>query len=145
MHEGEIITKDSLITEWDRVLTFYDDLIQNNFKLRPIRFIVKHIVEKGYNKALFPGTSLYSLLISIPRDNRVNYDKTLMIQYDELTELLKFKFIDKTGLNRQTADRNQYLKWEETCQATEGIALMETFFADNMDFKNIIKEKLTVD
>jgi len=140
MNEGEIITKDNLATAWDSVLNFYDNLIENNLKLRPIRFVVRHIIDKGYNKAIFPGTSLYSLLISIPRDNRVNYDKTLTIQYDELANVLKFKFIDWTGLDRNTADRKQYLKWEDTCQATEGVALIEAFFADNPDFKKVTKE-----
>jgi hypothetical protein len=135
MSEGEAITKDNLILEWDRVLNFYDDLIENNHKLRPIRFIVRHIIEKGYNKTLFPGTSLYSLLISVPRENRVSYNKTLQIHYDELRELLKFRFTDKTSLGNQPADGKESLIWEETCQLTEGIALLESFFANNKDFK----------
>jgi hypothetical protein len=140
MSEGQIVNKDDLILEWDRALNFYDDLIENNHKLRPIRFIIRHIIEKGYNKALFPGTSLYSLLISIPQDNKVNYNNTLQIQYDELRELLKFRFTDKTGLGRQPQDGKESLRWEETCQLTEGIALLETFFSENKDFKNKITE-----
>jgi hypothetical protein len=142
MNEGEITTNESLELEWKRVLNFYDKLIENGFTLRPIRFIVRHIIDKGYNKVLFPGTSLYSLLISIPRENRVSYDKTLHIQFDELRKLLRFSFTDQSGQDRHMAERKEYLKWEETCQLSEGIALIESFFASNNDFRDIIEQEL---
>ncbi|NBP67142.1 MAG: hypothetical protein EBU52_00195 [Cytophagia bacterium] len=145
MREGEVTTVDNLIKEWEEILKFYDGLIENNFKLRPIRFIVRHIIEKGYNQVLFPGTSLYSLLISIPRDKRINYDRTLQVRVDELRNILKFTFTDHTGLDRSTAQRHQYLKWEETCQLTEGIALFESFLTENIDFKGTTKQRQTVD
>jgi hypothetical protein len=145
MREGEVTTVDNLIKEWEEILKFYDGLIENNFKLRPIRFIVRHIIEKGYNQVLFPGTSLYSLLISVPRDKRVNYDRTLQVKVDELRNILKFTFTDRTGLDRSTAQRHQYLKWEETCQLTEGIALFESFLTENIDFKETTKQRQTVE
>ncbi len=145
MKEGEIITKDILTKEWERVLSTFDMMINNGIKLRPIRFIIRHIIEKGYNETLFPGTSLYSLLISIPTDNKIDFNKTLRIEYEQLTETLIFKFSDWTGVDRQSTDLRTRVLWEDTCQATEGVSILETFFTDNEDFKKIIKNKLTVD
>ena len=140
MKEGEIVTSDNLREEWKRVLSTYDTLIDNQHKLRPIRFIIRHIIERGYDSMLFPGTSLYSLLISIPSDNKVNFNKTLKITFDEQTETLKFTFSDWTGVDRQTMDAKKLIKWTETCQATEGSSLLERFLADNVDFRNSLKE-----
>ena len=111
MKEGEIVTSDNLREEWKRVLSTYDTLIDNQHKLRPIRFIIRHIIERGYDSMLFPGTSLYSLLISIPSDNKVNFNKTLKITFDEQTETLKFTFSDWTGVDRQTMDAKKLIKW----------------------------------
>jgi hypothetical protein len=139
MEEGEIVTADSLREEWSRVLSMYDMLIDNRHKLRPIRFIIRHIIDHGYDSTLFPGTSLYSLLISIPTNNKVNYNKTLQIGFDQRTETLKFTFSDSTGWDRQTMDIKKRIKWRETCQATEGTSLLEFFLTDNVDFRNAVK------
>lgn len=136
MKEGELINSDQLKDEWTRVLSTYDLFIDGGHKLRPIRFIVRHIIEKGYDRHLFPGTSMYSLLISIPRDSKLNFNKTLRIDFDHLTETLTFRFKDRT---------NESTKWEETCQATEGSDLLESFFADNEDFRRLTKNKLNVE
>jgi hypothetical protein len=145
MKEGEIITKDILTKERERVLSTFDMMINNGIKLRPIRFIIRHIIDRGYNEVLFPGTSLYSLLVSIPTDNKINFNKTLRIEYKQQTETLTFKFTDWTDVDRQNTDLKAKILWEDTCQATEGTSLLESLFTDNEDFKKIIKNKLTVD
>lgn len=136
MKEGELVTSDQLRNEWNSVLSTYDLFIDGGHKLRPVRFIIRHIIEKGYDRVLFPGTSMYSLLVSIPVDNKVNFNKTLKIEFDHLTEELRFKYIDRT--NGQT-------KWEETCQATEGSDLLENFLTDNEDFRRATKDKKKVE
>ncbi|SKC84391.1 hypothetical protein [Ohtaekwangia koreensis] len=141
MNEGEIVTVDKLKKEWDNVLSLYDLFINGGHNLRPIRFIIRHIIERGYNMIMFPGTSMYTLLISLPEDNKVNYNKTLRIEFDQRTENLKFRFSDWTGIDRQNADLKKQIKWEETCQATEGSSLLESFLADNMDFRRAIKNE----
>jgi hypothetical protein len=128
MFEGNIITSNQLKNEWISVLSTYDSFINGGHKLRPVRFIVRYIIGKGYDSVLFPGTSMYSLLISIPIDNKVNFNKTLKINFDPLTEKLTFKFIDRT-IGR--------IGWEDTCQATEGSDLLETFLTDNEDFRRV--------
>lgn len=131
MQEGDPITVGQLKNEWSNVLSKYDQFIQAGNKLRPIRFIVRHIMDRGYDSVLFPGTSMYSLLISIPLDDRVNFSKTLKIEFDHLTEKVKFRYND--GTDPQS-------KWEETCQATEGIDLLEHFLTANTHFSLVTKK-----
>jgi hypothetical protein len=97
MKEGELVNSDQLIDEWTRVLSTYDLFINGGHKLRPIRFIITHIIERGYDRHLFPGTSMYSPLISIPQDSKVNFNKTLRIEFDHLTETLNFRFKDRVS------------------------------------------------
>lgn len=65
MTEGDLITSVELQKAWGRTFTFCDNLIENGHKLRPIRFL-RHLIEKGYANYYYPGTSLYTLLISTP-------------------------------------------------------------------------------
>lgn len=114
-------------SKWNSILEFYNSLISNGFKLRPIRFIVRHIIDKGYSKVMHPGTSMYSLLISIPKDGVINYDRTLKISYDNLKQTLNFVY------------SNKGIKHYESCQATEGIDTLEHFFNSFKEWKSIIK------
>ncbi|MEP7197901.1 MAG: hypothetical protein ABI851_15390 [Saprospiraceae bacterium] len=144
MRDGETITTDDLVNEWKGVLSTYDLMIDNGIKLRPIRFIIRNIIEKGYDRLLFPGTSLYSLLISIPIDKKVNYSKTLKIEYDQLIEELKFKFIDRTAQDQQDLNSKGKVLWDVTCQATEGSSVIESFFMDNEDFRKTVEKRMSV-
>lgn len=136
MKEGEIVSEESLRKEWLDVLSRFELLINGGHKLRPIRFIIRHIIDKGYDKVLFPGTSMYSLLISLPVDSKVNYDKTLKIEYNSLDETLKFRYSDWIGTDRRNADLRKRVQWEETCQATEGAALHSSGTGANNPYKS---------
>lgn len=133
MKEGELITSDQLRNEWANVLLTYDLFINGGHKLRPVRFIVRHIIDRGYDRVLYPGTSMYSLLISIPVNDKLNFNKTLKIEFDQLTENLKFTFKEKAKTQ---------INWEETCQATEGCDLLERFLTENEEFRRLKKNKI---
>ena len=124
MNEGDQITTDELIENWESVFKFYDNLIENGFKLQPIRLLIRYIIDKGYSKKYFGGTSFYTLLISIPTDRQINYTKTLQIKFDELTQTVSFNYKDKS--------RNlKNLEWSIECQATEIIDTFEHFLNKN--------------
>lgn len=139
------MTSDQLRNEWTNVLSTYDLFISGGHEFRVISFIIRHIIKKGYDKVFFPGTSMYSLLISIPVNNKVNFNKTLRIEFDHLARNLKFRFSDWTGIDRQNSDLKKQTKWEATCQATEGIALLESFLTDNEDFRQAIMNETRVE
>ena len=128
-HADEISTSD-LKEKWASTLSYYDEMIELGHPLRSIRFLVRHIIENGYDNYYFPGTSLFDLLISIPIDNKVNYSKTLRVGVDELRCEVKFVYRDWTGLSRgNTADLKKSFVWSETCQLTESIDTFEYFIS----------------
>ena len=128
MPEGDRVTSIDLAKEWEKTLAFFDQMISNGQNVRPIRFIIRHIIDKGYSSMLYPGTSLYNLLISFPINNKIDYTKTLKIECDQLRSQVKFNYRDYTGYDRQQPNSlDKALKWKEVCQPTEVIATFEHF------------------
>jgi hypothetical protein len=128
MTEGDNITSAELTRKWVDTLAFFDTLVDNGHKLRPIRFLIRHIIDKGYDTKLFPGNSLYDLLISIPTDNKINYDKSLHVSCDQLHNTVVFKYRDTTGLNKNdSASLAKAFSWTDTCQHTEANDTFEYF------------------
>jgi hypothetical protein len=120
MKEGDKISNIKLTKNWDETLKFYDDLISKNFNLRPIRFLIRHIISNNYSDKLFSGTSLYDLLISLPENDKVNFNKTLKINFNQKNQIVKFNY---SQLDRfEKTKQNQ--TWTIECQATE---INETF------------------
>ena len=134
--QGDELTSTDLKEKWAETLTFYDQMIDGGHQLRPIRFLVRHIIDKGYDNYYFPGTSLFNLLVSIPIDNKVAYTKTLKVEVDQLRNIVKFDYRDWTGLSRDNkADFEKSLKWSNTCQLTESCDTFEYFISTIEEWK----------
>lgn len=136
MKEGDIINKLLLKKRWEETLDFYDLLIGNNHKLRPIRFLVRHIIESNYDESIYPGTSMYSLSISVPENQRVDYTKTLSISYDENSQKVTFKYWDC----RRGERSKENLVWTTECEATEIHDTFDFFISENEYWSNTVKK-----
>lgn len=130
MNEGDAVSQDNIIDNWEHILHFYDGLIDSSFKLRPIRFLIRYITEQGYSKKIHGGTSMYSLLISLPVDNRIDYTKTLIINYDEQTQHIEFVYHDKPRMDR----KKENIDWSITCQGSEIIDTFNHFLNENAEW-----------
>ena len=138
MPEGDAISSIDLVKEWAETLTFFDQMISNGQKIRSIRFLIRHIIEHGYNTKLYPGTSMYSLLISFPMESKINYTKTLKIDCDQLRSHVKYSYRDYSGLDRQlSSNLNKALIWEDICQPTEVIGTFEYFLKEIVVEQNL--------
>lgn len=134
--QGDDLTPTDLKEKWVETLKFYDQMIESGHQLRPIRFLVRHIIDKGYDNYYFPGTSLFNLLVSIPIDKKVNYTKTLKVEIDQLRNIVKFDYRDWTRLSRDNnADFEKSLKWSDTCQLTECCETFEYFINTYKEWK----------
>jgi len=134
--QGDDLTPTDLKEKWVETLKFYDQMIESGHQLRPIRFLVRHIIDKGYDNYYFPGTSLFNLLVSIPIDKKVNYTKTLKVEIDQLRNIVKFDYRDWTRLSRDNnADFEKSLKWSDTCQLTECCDTFEYFINTYKEWK----------
>ena len=140
LNEGDQVPID-LTPTWHETNAHYRDLTENKPVYRCIRWLMEHILDVGYSKGLFPGTSMYSLLISIPLDGKVNYKHTLHIRYDELTHVIKLNM--KVWLNneRSTEDLAEAIKWSTVCQPTELIDTFEHFLNEHPDWARAARSK----
>jgi hypothetical protein len=137
MNEGDKITTEELIKNWNRILNFYDNLIDQGSKLRPLRFLVRYIIEQDYSNEIYGGTSLYNLLLSLPTENKIDYTKTLHVEYDQLTQTVKLNYHDKPRNERTRENRD----WTIECQATEIVDTFEHFLNEHEDWKKIKKTR----
>lgn len=137
MNEDDKITTEELIGNWNRILKFYDNLIDQGFKLRPIRFLVRHIIEQEYSRAIYGGTSLYNLILSLPTDNEIDYTKTLQVEFDKPTQTVRFNYHDKPRNERTKENRD----WSTECQATEIVDTFEHFLNEHKEWKKIKKAR----
>lgn len=129
---GDVISEIELEESWEDILSTFDMLIDNGHKLRPIRFLIRHVIEKGYSKNLYAGSSLYSLLISLPIDMTIDFTKTLRVEMDWLTPTVKFQYQCKFPRPKEP-------EWIETCQPTEIIDIFEYFLQTQDDWGKIKK------
>jgi hypothetical protein len=133
---GDNISSADLIGKWVEILLFYDQLIANGHQLDPIRNLVSYIIKKGYNIYLFPSSSLFNLLVSVPLNNKVNYNKTLKIELDQLRNIIKFDYRDYAGLNREVyEDFEKSLKWTKICKLSESCNMIDFFISEIIDLK----------
>lgn len=128
LNEGDELTTNILKEKWLETLTFYDEMIEEGQQVRPIRNLVNYIIDLHYNQYLFPGTSLFNLLISLPINNKVSYTRTLKVEVEQEGNIVKFDYHDWTGLiHDKSEDFDKSLKWSKTCQLTETCDTFEYF------------------
>lgn len=127
-NEGDLFPHD-LTPEWRETNAAYRALTENKPAHRCIRWLIEHILDAGYSKGLFPGTSMYNLLISIPTDGKVDYSTTLRIAYDELAQILEFNL----QLNKDMVSKT-------TCQPSEAIDTFEHFLNEHPDWSRAARQ-----
>ena len=129
LHEGDQVPID-LTPIWIETNTRYRALTENKPGYRCIRWLIEHILDAGYSKGWFAGTSMYNLLISLPTDRKVDYSNTLRISYNELNQVAEFKL----KLNKVTM-------WETTCQPSEIVDTLEHFLNEQPDWSSTARSK----
>jgi len=127
--EGDQIPLD-LTPIWVETNTHYRSLTEHTSGYRCIRWVIEHILDAGYSKGLFPGTSMYTLLISLPTKGKVDYSNTLRIAYDELNQVAEYKL-----------RLNKAIVWETSCQPSEIIDTFEHFLNEHPDWARAARNK----
>ena len=116
--EGQtvVLKENGLEDHWVECLRSYEEF--EGWDVKPIKYIVRHILNSEYSSRLYPGTSMMRLLVSKPVDGRLNFTETLLIDYnhDKLKQQIRFVY---------TKDKQE--KYSDFCQATEGIDTFEEF------------------
>ncbi len=134
MKEGDYISAKELEDSWESILNFYNQLIdEEGHALRPMRFLVRHIIAQGHSKKYYGGTSLFRLLISLPSNNIVDFSKTLKIDYDQRIQVVNFNYWECTRERRKKENVN----WQYACQATEVNAAFDFFLSENKNWVDL--------
>ena len=127
---GDKISDTDLESSWTEILSTFDRFIEGGHKVRPIRFLIRHIIEKGYSRRLFAGSSLWTLLISLPSEMTIDFTRTLSVEVDQLTSTVTFSYKNQLPRPNEPA-------WTEICQLTEAIDTFEYFIENHKDWKEI--------
>ncbi|WP_157974638.1 hypothetical protein [Lewinella sp. IMCC34183] len=126
----DIVSESDLERSWEKIFSIFDLMIENGYKLRPIRSLIRYVIEKGYSKYIYAGTSYRSLLISLPSDMALNFTKTLRIQIDQNRSVVNFVYNCKVP-------RSEKPEFEYGCQLTEIIDTFEWFIQSHEDWTRI--------
>lgn len=121
-NEGEFINSNELKVLWSELLMEFDYSFKHGNNVGPIKFLIKYIIEKCYDRYYFPGSSLFSLLISIPINQKIDFTHTLKVEIDEFKQIVKFNY----HIKKREEGTINYL-WQETCQFSEICDTFEYF------------------
>ena len=91
-----------------------------------VRSLIRHIMARGYSKHLFPYPSIGGLLISIPKDGMINYERTLKISFDPLRQHVVLR-CQRPAI------------WEIACPASEVIDTLEHFLNEHPDWSREVR------
>lgn len=133
LREGDTVPSD-LTSYWKEVNNTYRALTEGKLQFRCIRWLFEHIIDSGYAKHLFPGTSIYNLLVSLPLDGKVNYTRTLLVAYDEPTQVVSMQLKIWSNSSGTSEDIEKASVWSITCQPTEVLDTFEHFLNEHSDW-----------
>jgi hypothetical protein len=124
LREGDQVPFD-LTPYWSEGIDSHSMIYAGRPQHRCVRWLMEHIAQMGYSKNLVPYVSIVALLISIPDQGLVNYDRTFKVCFDDNEQhvVMKFWFAGS-------------LKWETTCQASETIDTFEHFLNEHPDWSD---------
>jgi|GEM_PF-2810755 len=137
--EGGIVPRD-LTPYWKDVNDRYRSLTESEPAYRCVRWLLEHIIDTGYSKNLFPGTSMYSLLVSLPVDGKVNYTRTLRVAYDEQAQVVSLQLKIWPDPQRSPHDIEKGIKWSVNCQPSEVIETFEHFLNEHSDWSRTARQ-----
>lgn len=128
--QGDKISAFDLESSWNDILLTFDLMIQNGHKLGPILVLIRHLIKKGYSSKLYADSSLWSLLISLPKNMSIDFGRTLRVEIDQMTS--KVQFIYHNEMPRPDEPH-----WKEECQLTEIVDTFEFFINRESEWKKI--------
>jgi len=108
---------------WNKALEDAKMLVEPKLTSYDLLTFIEWIQNTNYSKLFFPGFSMGTLLISKPKDRKLNYQQTLSIQYYRENSMFKLSYSDWDTIERKE-DREQAILWEHHCP---GSALSQEF------------------
>lgn len=131
--EQLIYTPEMLEKEWENIVCRFEDLIEGGWANEAVLNLIKYIRKTQYSKLLFPGSSLGTLLISKPRNGKLNYQQTLSISDQGSKNKIKLNYSDWDIINKEE-DAERAILWNEEINNEELIDKFEEFMNWNRNW-----------
>ena len=111
-------TSDMLRRAWDLQVETLKLLVSGGWTNNHVIELVNYIRSTDYAAQLFPGNSLGRLLISKPRNGKLNYQQTLTISVDNIKGKIVLTYSDWDIIDRPE-DWQQTVLWTRECGGEE--------------------------
>jgi hypothetical protein len=112
-----------LRSAWDKIADTFKLLIAAGWTTNDVLELINYIRTTDYASQLFPGSSLGTLLVSKPRNARLNYQQTLAVKVDDAKTKVILKYSDWDTIDKRE-DWEKAVIWTTECS---GEKLREKF------------------
>lgn len=128
-------TSEMLKDSWKKQLAVFKNLGKTRIAEYGIsNFIDWILLNKYYSERLFVSSSMWRLLISMPKpDGKLNYQQTLEIQVDPKTLLFTMEYSDWDSIDTKN-DYEKAIIWKRKCTKLELITRFIEFINWNKDW-----------
>lgn len=120
----QLTYNDEMLKEcWDEQIISFESLVAAGWTDTRILDFINYLRKTSYASVLFPGSSMGNLLISKPKNGKLNYQQTLAIKFDRSTDLFLMEYSDWDLIDSRD-DTKKAIQWNIKCS---GIELAQRF------------------
>ena len=123
-------TPEMLQNVWVKFADSFQLLINGGWTNNNVLDLIKYIIDKGYSNKFFPGSSMGTLLISKPKNGKLNYQQTLRISVDNVTNKVLLSYSDWDIIEKKE-DWKKTIIWTAECSAEQLKEKFEEFIKWN--------------
>ena len=116
---------------WDSVVDFFAGFASVNPECEPMHRFVSQVSSSRYAKALFPLTSMHTLILSRTPEFENNRE-VLRIDFDCTKQQFHFEYVERTfasSVEHDDRERSGGETWTKKCGAAAGFGAFERFLA----------------
>jgi hypothetical protein len=116
--EQLVYTEKMLKQCWDEQIESFKTLVKAGWTDNRILDFMTWLAKTSHAAVLFPGSSMGTLLISKPKNGKLNYQQTLTIKFDNSSDLFSMEYSD-WDLIEPEDDTKKAIQWNIKCSGIE--------------------------
>lgn len=130
LKEGDKISNNELHNAWQQILKTFEDSLEYGHDVQASLRLIHHILKNNYSYNLYAGSSLFTLLISLPDKGQINFTRTLQLRPPEGNGYVKFVYWNVPRDQRVSKNPN----WIKECKPDKVIEVFEEFIDKDEDW-----------
>lgn len=116
--EQLIYNGEMLKNSWKNQMKHFEKFASNGTVDKGVIDFITWILTTNNSEKLFAGSSMWNLLISKPKNKKLNYQQTLKIQFDNRTSLYEMEYSDWDSIDKED-DYEKAIIWKTKCIGIE--------------------------